>query len=71
MNDEIMFAPEDADRPLGSVACAGAAQKPVWKVLIVDDEEEVHVVTRLVLNDITFEDRKIVCLSAHSAKEGY
>ena len=28
MNDEIMFAPEDADRPLGSVACAGAAQKP-------------------------------------------
>ena len=71
MNDEILFAPEDVKKPLGGVACAEMARKPVWKVLIVDDEEEVHVVTRLVLNDITFENRKIVCLSAHSAREGY
>ncbi len=71
MNDEIMFAPEDAEMSLGRAACVPQAQNKVWKVLIVDDEEEVHVVTRLVLNDITFEDRKIVCLSAHSAREGY
>ena len=71
MNDEIRFAPEDTEKSLGSLACVGAEQRPVWKVLIVDDEEEVHVVTRLVLNEITFENRKIVCLSAHSAREGY
>ena len=72
MNDDIMFAPEEADMPSGrATACEAAEYGPVWKVLIVDDEEEVHVVTRLVLSDIIFEDRKIVCLSAHSAQQGY
>ncbi len=72
MNDDIMFAPEEADiSPRQDTVCGAAEYEQVWKVLIVDDEEEVHVVTRLVLSDITFEDRKIVCLSAHSAQEGY
>ena len=72
MNDDIMFAPEETDvSSRQDTVCGAAEYEQVWKVLIVDDEEEVHVVTRLVLSDITFEDRKIVCLSAHSAQEGY
>lgn len=30
-----------------------------WKVLIVDDDSEVHVVTKMVLSRVTFEDKKI------------
>ena len=73
MNDDILFAPEyEEESPRHVAVCtATEAEDLVWKVLIVDDEEEVHVVTRLVLSDIIFEDRKIVCLSAHSAQQGY
>jgi response regulator RpfG family c-di-GMP phosphodiesterase len=40
-----------------------------WKVLIVDDEPEVHQVTRLVLGGFRFESRPLEFLSAHSAEE--
>ena len=40
-----------------------------WKVLIVDDDPEVHAVTRLVLRGFRFEDRPLALLSAHSASE--
>src|SRR5689334_25295452 len=40
-----------------------------WKVLIVDDEPEVHNVTRLVLGNFRFDNRRLQFLSAHSAAE--
>lgn len=40
-----------------------------WKILIVDDEPEVHNITRLVLSDFTFEGTSLELLSAHSGIE--
>jgi response regulator RpfG family c-di-GMP phosphodiesterase len=40
-----------------------------WKVLIVDDEPEVHNVTRLVLGNFRFADRPLELLSAYSSRE--
>ncbi len=40
-----------------------------WKVLLVDDEPEVHEVTRLVLGNFRFEGRPLDILSALSAEE--
>ena len=37
-----------------------------WKLLIVDDEEEVHSLTRLVLRNYEFEGRSLELLSAYS-----
>ena len=48
----------------------GAAGAP-WKVLIADDEPEVHHVTRLVLGGFRFESRPLQFLSAHSAAEAF
>ena len=42
---------------------------PSIKVLIVDDEEEVHNVTRMVLRDFNFEGRALHWLSAYSGQE--
>ena len=42
---------------------------PPWKIMIVDDEPEVHDVTRLVLGGFQFADRRLQFLSAHSAAE--
>ncbi len=40
-----------------------------WRILIVDDDEEVHAVTRLILGKLRYRDRGIELLSAHSAAQ--
>ena len=42
---------------------------PPWKVLIIDDEPEVHSVTTLVLRDFEFNDRPISLFDAYSSAE--
>ncbi len=42
---------------------------PRWKVLIVDDEEDVHSTTRLVLRDVEFNGGGLQFFSAYSATE--
>jgi response regulator RpfG family c-di-GMP phosphodiesterase len=64
MSDELIFADEELNdaeeiQPL----------RP-WKVLIVDDDEEVHSITKLALRNFTFDDRPLTFLHAYSGKEG-
>jgi len=40
-----------------------------WKVLVVDDEKEVHDVTCLALQDVVYQQRTINFISAFSGKE--
>ena len=40
-----------------------------WKVLIVDDEPEVHSVTKLALSDFTFQGKNLEFISAYSGAE--
>lgn len=48
---------------------ATSRQLAPWRVLIVDDDEEVHTVTRLVLAKTVFKQRAVELLSAYSAAE--
>jgi putative nucleotidyltransferase with HDIG domain len=57
LQDDLALAPEQP------------ATTP-WKLLIVDDEPEIHSVTRLVLGSFRFEGRALQFLSAYSAAEG-
>ena len=45
------------------------AQKGCWKILIVDDEQDIHTVTRMALRRLVFEERTIEFVSAYSAAE--
>lgn len=40
-----------------------------WKILIVDDEREVHAITQLVLRDYRFDNKSLEILNAYSAEE--
>ncbi|MFT5604043.1 MAG: CheY-like chemotaxis protein [Paracoccaceae bacterium] len=42
---------------------------PRWKVLVVDDEEEIHNITRLALRDFRFSGRELEFVSAYSGAE--
>lgn len=43
-------------------------EKP-WKILIADDEEEIHQITKMVLSDYLFDGRQLEFISAYSGKE--
>lgn len=62
VDEDLLFADEEDLEP--------AVREPQrWRILIVDDEEEIHTVTRLVLDDFTFEGRGLDLISAYSGKE--
>lgn len=53
----------------GSSSASALNKKRPWRVLIADDDHEVHAVTKLTLADIVIEGRGIEFLSTYSAKE--
>jgi len=62
-NDELLFSPEEET----ATEC-----KPVrdfWKVMVVDDEEGVHLVTKLALEGFEFEGKALEFINAYSAAE--
>jgi len=61
MNDMFLFS-EDAQ-------AQEKVKRDPWRVLVVDDEEDVHSVTTLALGSFEFQDRGLELLHAYSAKE--
>lgn len=62
MFDDFSFAPEKE----GSSSGDGGIP---WKILIADDEEEVHQVTAVAMIDVRFKGRPLEFLHAYSAAE--
>ena len=54
------------DRP--SRATGTQAAEP-WTILVVDDDDQVHEMTRLLLRDLEFDGRPFRCVTAGSAAE--
>ena len=50
MSEDFLFADEPEEQV--------EEQLGTWKILVVDDEPEVHAVTKLALSDFVFQDRK-------------
>lgn len=46
------------------------ATKP-WRILVVDDEPDIHAVTRLALHSVAFKGRGVEILSAYTGIQGY
>lgn len=44
-------------------------QARIWKVVIIDDDPEVHEVTQFALQDFTFRNKPLTFLSAYSGQE--
>ena len=60
-NDFLIFADDVAEESI--------QENSKWKIMIVDDEPEVHNLTKLVLKDFIFDDKKIEFISAYSGQE--
>jgi diguanylate cyclase (GGDEF)-like protein len=62
-NDELIFKEEDETDEVSNEPLK------VWNILIVDDDEEIHTVTRLALSDLIIGDRKLNFLHAYTGKQ--
>ena len=60
-DDELLFADETES--------AFVENRDAWKILIADDEEEVHAVTQMVLEGFSFEGKGLKLLSAFSGRQ--
>ncbi len=61
-DDVVRFIDEPSD-------WAPSTQVAPWRILIVDDEADVHEATLLALRDLTIEGRPLAFLQAYSAQE--
>ncbi len=62
-NDELITILDDEDSP-------APALRP-WPILVVDDDEEIHAVTRIALANFKFRGRPLAMESCYSAREAY
>ncbi|MDA3810014.1 MAG: DUF3369 domain-containing protein [Spirochaetaceae bacterium] len=60
-DEQFIFAEEDTESKI--------LTSYKWKVIIADDEEEIHSVTKMVLNSYTFDGAGLEFLSAYTGKE--
>ena len=65
-DDFLFLDDQDGDRD-EQAPPSGPANR--WKMMIVDDEPEVHSITKLVLADFSYKGRPAHFISAHSAAE--
>lgn len=59
-DDLFQFAEEEPQYERG---------KSYWKVLIIDDEWEMHEITKVALEDFEFDHKKLFFISAYSSNE--
>ena len=66
-DDEQLFSSESMDQD--EERAPQEFRGPPWKVMVVDDEEDIHSVTRIALKSFSYQDRGIEFIHAHSAEE--
>ncbi len=64
--DLFLFAGEEKE--VGDISKKNVSKKK-WKVIIADDEEEIHSITRMVLGDYFFEGQGLQFLSSYTGEE--
>src|SRR5471030_290897 len=67
--DDNWLLDEDEEAPTPSGP--KSPDQRLWRVLIVDDDVDVHAVTRLALRNVSFKGRELELYSAHSGREAY
>lgn len=68
-DDDDFFDDDDAFDDDGDEGDAGGFGDPPWKVLVVDDEPDIHDVTKLALRDFRYHGRELRLLRAESGQE--
>ena len=61
-SEQSLYSPSQLDTTIKS-------NHDTWRILVVDDEEDIHQITHLVLDDYLYEGKPVTLLSAYSAQQ--
>ena len=67
--EKMKFANFDIQKPTPDEASGSDAVDEKWKIIISDDEEQIHKITKLALSHFTFAGKKLQFYSAYTAEE--
>ncbi len=67
--DDLVFATDRVPPP--PVESGVPAQRSPWKLMIIDDDTDVHTLTRLVLRQFVFEGRALEFVSGYSQADAH
>jgi response regulator RpfG family c-di-GMP phosphodiesterase len=65
----FLFKDETTEDVLGNKNKNKNKKAKVWRILVIDDDDSVHQVTRLVLSDANIEHRDLDIVSAYSSQQ--
>lgn len=74
-DEELLFAPESEEESASDETSKSKNEIELsedftsWKILVVDDEEDVHVITQMLFEDVTHAGKPIEIIDAYSGKE--
>jgi len=61
MEDEFIFSDEEIVPDLG--------EHDIWTILVVDDDQDVHIATRLTLDKVVIAGRSLTLIDVNSGRE--
>ncbi|MCF7913302.1 MAG: HD domain-containing protein [Candidatus Cloacimonetes bacterium] len=77
--EDILFAPEMEDEKQINVSARSSGHNTrestisedfaVWKILVADDEEDVHTITSMLFEDVSYKGKPVKILDAYSGAE--
>ncbi|MEO5363743.1 MAG: EAL domain-containing protein [Magnetococcus sp. DMHC-8] len=65
------IAPDSVETEAVRQCLSAGAEGAPWVLMVVDDDEDVHRLTQLVLRDLRFEQRGVTFVHAYSAAEAF
>src|SRR5689334_18647008 len=68
-DDELVFVDEAPAAPSGATDAAAGTPGDRWRVMIVDDDADVHSTTTFALGSLEVHGRRLEFLHAHSAAQ--
>lgn len=71
MTDELFEFLDDTDSARQSIRVAETPTERFIKLLVVDDDEDVHLMTELLLKGLNFDGYQLLVQHAYSSQEAY
>ncbi len=68
-SDELLFLEEEENVVLLTTESTSAETLESWKILLVDDDREIHEATKLAIGDLSFDGKSLQFFSAYSSRE--
>jgi adenylate cyclase len=66
VESQLLFANEEADSATRAAKEISISDEPPWKIMVIDDDNDIHDLTSMVLRKLTFANRPVNLIDGYS-----